>query len=316
MNDKLVSVIIPAYNVAPYIDKCIDSILKQTYQDIEIIIVDDGSTDETGSIIDGYNSSRIKVIHQENAGVTAARLNGVEHATGYWIGFVDGDDILDKTMYERLVLNAEKNNAQISHCGYLIEMPTGTTYVYGTKKLICYPHNEGISALLEGDSFEPSLCNKIYMHSLFGDIDTEKIKLENIRNMEDLLLNYYLFRAANQTIFEDYCLYHYIKRDNSASTSKATFKKWNDILRVFDILLEEDKGENTSTIKSRITATLTRMTYQEYKENDYIIGAKNRLKTFLHDNNDISRRTRLLGYLCAYVSPLYHILYKAYRNKR
>ena len=113
--DKLISVIVAAYNVAPWLSRCIESILAQTYKNLEIILIDDGSTDETSNIIDCYakKDPRIVAVHQKNAGLVAVRDNGIELATGEFMAFVDGDDALDPDMYERLLNNAEKYDADI-----------------------------------------------------------------------------------------------------------------------------------------------------------------------------------------------------------
>ena len=96
MDEKLVSVIIPAYNIEDYIGRCLDSVLSQTYKNLEILVVDDGSSDCTGEILDDYEKKdqRIRVIHKENGGVSSARNIGIEAATGDYIGFVDGDDLM------------------------------------------------------------------------------------------------------------------------------------------------------------------------------------------------------------------------------
>ena len=101
MDEKLVSVIIPAYNIEDYIGRCLDSIISQTYKNLEIIVVDDGSRDRTGEILDNYakKDRRIKVIHKENGGVSSARNKGIEVAEGDYIGFIDGDDLIEPEMY-------------------------------------------------------------------------------------------------------------------------------------------------------------------------------------------------------------------------
>ena len=102
--DDLISVIVPAYNVGQYIGKCLDSILGQTYPNLEIILIDDGSTDSTGEICEAYRErdSRIIVVHQQNQGALAARNAGIEQAQGKYIGFVDGDDWISEQMYQEL----------------------------------------------------------------------------------------------------------------------------------------------------------------------------------------------------------------------
>lgn len=108
--NNLISVIVPAYNIAPWLSRCLDSILAQTYKNLEIIVIDDGSTDGTSQIIDEYvkKDSRIVAIHQKNAGLVAVRNRGIEIAKGDWIGFVDGDDAIDLDMYARVHVKGRK----------------------------------------------------------------------------------------------------------------------------------------------------------------------------------------------------------------
>ena len=127
-----ISVIVPVYNVAGDLPRCLDSILAQTYPHIEIIAVDDGSPDNSGAILDSYadRHPNLRVIHQENGGVTFARLRGVEAASGQWIGFVDGDDEIEPEMYERLMGGAVKYGADISHCGYQMVFEDGRVHYF------------------------------------------------------------------------------------------------------------------------------------------------------------------------------------------
>lgn len=117
---KHISVIVPAYNVEQYIGRCLDSILGQTYTRLEILVVDDGSTDATGSIVDEYarKDDRIKVIHQKNRGLSGARNSALKLATGDYLGFVDGDDFIESTMYEQMLSACEEHGAQICGCAY------------------------------------------------------------------------------------------------------------------------------------------------------------------------------------------------------
>ena len=126
MNNKI-SIIIPAYNIEKYLSATLDSVLVQTYKNIEVIVVDDGSQDRTAAVIDDYakRDSRIIAIHKENGGVTSARLRGLAESTGEWIGFVDGDDLVEPQMFARLLDNALANNADIAHCGYQMVFPDG-----------------------------------------------------------------------------------------------------------------------------------------------------------------------------------------------
>lgn len=241
--DALISVIIPAYNIENYIAKTLDSVLAQTYENLEIIVVNDGSMDGTGSVINAYaaRDSRIKAIHKENGGVSSARLRGVKEATGEWIGFVDGDDYVEPDMYARLLENARKYHAQISHCGYKMVFPSGKIdYYYNTGRTVIQTEKQGCTDLLEGKYVEPGLWNKLYRKELFAGL--EEWLDTSIRINEDLLMNFYLFRQAKLSVFEDVCPYHYVLRKGSAATSRVNAHKLQDPLKVRHILLQETKG--------------------------------------------------------------------------
>ena len=234
MADRI-SVIVPVYNVAADLPRCLDSILVQTYPDIEIIAINDGSPDNSGEILDQYAAkhTNLRAIHKENGGVTSARLCGVREATGDWIGFVDGDDEIEPDMYEHLLNNAVEYDAQISHCGYQMCFADGrVNFFHNTGVLEQHTRTAAIQELLSGERIEPGLCNKLFRSALFQgwEMDT------TIRINEDLLMNYYLFSAAETSVFEDWCPYHYIVRNGSASRAKMNHNKIYDPIRVKDMI--------------------------------------------------------------------------------
>lgn len=231
----LISVIVPVYNVADDLPRCLDSILAQSYPNIEIITVDDGSSDHSGKVLDEYAqmNSNIRVIHKENGGVTSARLRGVTEASGEWIGFVDGDDEIEPDMYERLLRNALEYEAEISHCGYQMLFSDGrVNYFHNTGILEKQDKITALRELLSGESVEPGLWNKLFHKSLFAGLTMPA----DIRINEDLLMNYYLFAAADQTVYDDWCPYHYIVRNTSASRAKLNDHKIYDPIRVKEII--------------------------------------------------------------------------------
>lgn len=119
--DGTVSIILPCYNVAPYLDECLESLVRQTWEDLEIICVNDGSTDDTPAVLRRWaeKDARIRVIDRENGGLSAARNTGIDAATGEYIGFIDPDDYVDISMYACLVEEARKHEAQVTACGYV-----------------------------------------------------------------------------------------------------------------------------------------------------------------------------------------------------
>ena len=230
--DNKISIIVPAYNIETYLARTLDSILDQTYRNLEVIVVNDGSKDGTGAVLDRYaaRDPRIRAIHKENGGVTSARLRGLAKATGEWIGFVDGDDLAEPDMYERLLENSLKYDADISHCGYRMVFPSRVDYYHNTGKLVEQDHDAGLRDLICGSFVEPALWNKLYRRSLFAGI-TEKMDF-SIKINEDVLMNYWLFKASRKSVYEDFCPYHYVLRPGSAATSKLNEHKLRDPMKV------------------------------------------------------------------------------------
>ena len=244
-SEILLSVIVPAYNVAEWLPRCLDSILAQSYGNLEILVIDDGSSDETSQIVDRYAETdpRIRPIHQKNKGLIETRERGIREAKGDYIGFVDGDDEILPEMYEKLLKNAVDYNAQISQCGILYCFYDGRKKpVHGTGVLKVYDRQEGCAALLKGTEMEPSLCNKIYQASLLKDSCMDLTVINN----EDMLRNVVLFDRAERSVMEDFCGYLYWRRSNSMSNNQAAVKNGENILRarkqIFDYVPEELKG--------------------------------------------------------------------------
>lgn len=238
----LISVIVPVYNVAADLPRCLDSILVQTYPHIEIITVDDGSPDNSGEILDHYAAKypNIRVIHKENGGVTSARLRGVQEVSGAWIGFVDGDDEIEPDMYERLMANAQKYDADISHCGYRMVFDDGrVNYFHNTGIVEVHDRPKALRELLSGEQIEPGLCNKLFRRDLFQGWKMD----ESIRINEDLLMNYYLFSNAEISVFDDWCPYHYVIRSASASRARLNLHKIYDPIRVKEIIRQHAPAE-------------------------------------------------------------------------
>lgn len=317
MND-LISIIVPAYNVGNFIRETIESILNQTYNKIEIICINDGSTDNTLQVLKflAASDSKIKVYSKKNEGVTKARQFGVEQAKGEYIGFVDADDKIEPNMFEVLYNNAQKYNADISHCGHDIVWLDGRKdFFYNTGRLVHQGKVSGIKALLSG-SFEPGLWNKLYKRTLLYNLFHSEIMDCSIKINEDLLMNYYLFKDANSTVLEDVCLYHYIKREGSASSSG-----WNkdlvwDPIKVRQIIMKDSIGSEYENDARGVNLFLCINQYNnllkenidEYKEDKRLIR-----ELIISNKNDIRllRKKHAVGAkLIISIPKLYDLLYK------
>lgn len=223
--DELLSVIIPIYNVQSYLKRCVDSVINQTHQNLEIILVDDGSPDRCGQICDDYEKtdSRIKVIHKKNGGLSDARNAGLEVATGEWISFIDSDDWIEPTMYTELLDNAHKYGAEISVGGVNDEIyGNGTTQIVkstfnGKKEVECLEPVEAMRKHLVGSW---AAWDKIYRRELF-----EGIRFPVGEINEDELIMLLLLERCSKIVYTNEVYYHYIRRAYSITTSSFSAAK-------------------------------------------------------------------------------------------
>lgn len=326
MNDKI-SIIIPAYNIENEITRCVESLLEQTYQNLEIILVNDGSSDGTLDVLYALSKRdrRIRVINKNNAGVTRARLDGVRAATGAWIGFVDGDDYVEPMMFETLLQNAYQYDADISHCGYQMVFPSRVDYYYNTGRVVQQDHITGLKDLLIGAFIEPGLWNKLFKRDLFEPfIQSDVMNLE-IRNNEDLLMNFYLFREAKRSVFIDRCFYHYIVRLGSAANSVINEYKLRDPLLVRKIIGDEVVGEPElhRIIEEKIAETLIFLSTMPISEDPDLIkrhraAARKELREMLPGllGEKYSKRTKILATWAALWPWSYCAVHKIYAHMR
>ena len=315
----LVSVIVPVYNVAGELQRCLDSILAQTVDDLEIIAVDDGSTDDSGLILDRYaeDHANLRVIHKENGGVTSARLRGVAEARGEWIGFVDGDDEIEPDMYERLLKNAWTYGAEVSHCGVQMVFPDGRVhFFYNTGKLEKQDRMTALRELLSGKRIEPGLCNKLFRRDLFHGLLHNEMMPANIRINEDLLMNYYLFSNARQTVFHDWCPYHYIVRSTSASRAKLNDHKIYDPIRVKE-MIRQDATEDIQDDAQRAYVNTCINTYHalmfagaEYR--DDLLKVRDLLKDEKESFYLLGKKRALMARMILHVPLVYRLFYGTY----
>ncbi len=261
---KKISVIIPAYNAEQTIERCISSIQNQTHKNLEIIVVNDGSTDSTEDIVKYLQlcDERIKLISIPNGGVSHARNVGIYNATGDYIAFVDSDDYIDSDMYECLIDIAKKYNIKISHCSYknVDENNNIFSIVGNTGNIIELTHDEAMSCILSGNIFSGGLCNKLYASELFIDVRlAEKIKYN-----EDVLTNFYLFDKVEKSVFIDKSFYNYVAYESSSTHSANALLSCQQLLFVSKEMQRLSKGktyENSS--KNRVATCLLNL-YRSY----------------------------------------------------
>ena len=211
--DKMVSIIVPVYNVEKYLEQCINSIINQTYKNIEIILIDDGSTDNSGIICDEYakKDNRIKVIHKDNEGISATRNRGIDESSGKYISFVDSDDYIEKNMIEILYKDIEKENADIAVCNYIIVKDKNNIKKdkNNSYNVIILSQNDALRMCFCNE-FEFYLWNKIFKKTLFNEIKFPKGK-----NSEERYTLPKLIDNSKKIIYDNRKLYYYRIRKNS-----------------------------------------------------------------------------------------------------
>lgn len=224
MEKDMISVVVPVYNVELYLDKCINSILVQSFENIEIILVDDGSTDDSGNICDRYVAidNRVKVIHKDNGGLSDARNVGIRNARGEWLAFIDSDDYITSDALEQLYTAAVENDCQIGVCNMV------RIYEDGEKESFYNPTEELI--VLEGNNrFEtlnqPSVCNKLFKAELF-----KKVHFPKGKYYEDTFIYHKLVYQASRIVLTGLDSYYYLSRRGSILDQKKYTDRYFDMV--------------------------------------------------------------------------------------
>lgn len=220
-----ISIIVPVYNVESYICKCVDSILVQSYKQIEIILVDDGSPDRCPEICDEYarKDKRIKVIHQENGGLSAARNSGIKVASGEYISFVDSDDYIDSDFIEQMYTCAEETNADIVCCGMSV-INSNRTLISVPEDVNCYT-NDRMKLLVQPHGVGDYYMNKFFRRSVLDEFELPEGKL-----YEDIYSMHILFERAHIVVWLNKKLYNYRINESGISHNIVLNPKFMDFV--------------------------------------------------------------------------------------
>lgn len=316
----MISVIVPAYNAAPWLCRCLDSLLAQTYRPLEVVVVNDGSTDHTAEVLKAYAQAHleVKVIRQRNSGVTSARMRGVAEALGEWIGFVDADDQVEPDMYRRLMDNARSAGADISHCGHQVVFPDQrVTYVYNSGLRRNQDHLEGQLDLLRGDQIDGSLCTKLFRKALFQGIGGWMDP--TITNNEDFLMNFYLFSQARSSVYEDFCPYRYLLREGSASYRVLNRHSIFDPIRARQMILDrcepQLKQEARNALLRNLLFAYAQLTVGSCRERGlYRQQVRQQLRQQREHFSVLSPRNRLLANMICIAPWSFRLAYRLYER--
>lgn len=283
MGEKI-SVIVPVYNVEQYLERCVDSIINQTYTNLEIILVNDGSTDNSGKLCDelAKKDERIRVIHKENGGLSDARNRGIDESESDLVGFIDSDDYIDSDMYEVLLKNLNDTDADLSMCA-LYDVYNNTPEVQVTNKETWELSSEqAIKMVMEAKILSVTAVNKLYRKSLFTDLKFEVGKIA-----EDAFIMIKLLDKCEKIVATNEKKYYYVHRENSITTQKFSTKFLNVI---------EAYEQNSNIISEKYPklkdVAQTRMNWAYF----YVLD-----RLLLDDNyNDKELENKLISYLKNY----------------
>ncbi len=275
-----VSVIVPIYNVEGYLSRCIESIINQTLSDIEIILVNDGSTDNSEKIIKKYakKDKRIVALKQENGGVASAKNLGVKNATGEFIGFVDSDDWIDNSMFEKMYNCAKRENSDVVICDFYKYFDDGKMTPIQTMPLV--------SVNIKKDFIMAPCCswNKLYKRGLLKDNS-----FPNGLIYEDLAVTPLLVNKIDKISYINECLYYYFIRCESIMNKTKFKSNFYDILKVGNLITDKVNKDKSYKLyyfeyEYLIIDNLLRDTYFRLKEIEGSYPLLNDIVQFIKDN--------------------------------
>lgn len=317
MVNPAISIIVPIYKVEQYLSRCIDSILNQTFQDFELILVNDGSPDNCGQVCETYaiKDKRIKVIHKENGGLSDARNAGLDICSGEYIGFIDSDDFIHPRMYERLYSVLQKSEALIAQCDfqYFSDIEEILMTVE-TSEFEVYDYKEAIAGIIDNHLLVVNVWNKLYHKSLFENIRFPKGKIH-----EDEYVTYKLFYYAKKIARLEEKLYFYYNNSNGIMRNLNIDHKMHLIQAIeergeFLKINQEDYLYEKSNIILFFNLLKTRYLLQSTersKRDDYLNDINSKVLNLLaeiHKSNQIGKRHQYIIKL-AKIHPVFLRIY-------
>ena len=322
---KKISIIIPVYNAGKHLEQCLKSVIEQTYKNLEIILVNDGSTDMSKEICEEYQKKdpRIILLNQSNVGPAETRNRGLSIATGEYVSFIDSDDYIDKDFYNELLKRIIEDNSDISICKHVeVKNNQNIHMVYNYKEKIITSNNI-MQLFLSGDTINAYLWNKLYRRELF-----ENIRFENLKMLEDLDVMYRVLDKCKKISFVDKELYFY-RCDNSNSLSKNCSKEMIDdyefaINKMYDFFKERKYLFEAINVNKIIMYTpfFSSISCSQYYKNDekFKESYLDFKKAFRYIKKEkklkkINQKSLLKGFILYYNKSLYYEIYRKKMKK-
>jgi glycosyltransferase involved in cell wall biosynthesis len=319
MKDKI-SVVIPMYNASKYLKKCIDNVINQKYSNLEIILVDDGSTDNCLEICNKYSKidDRIVVIHKENGGLSSARNAGIEKATGKYITFIDSDDVVEKDYINILYDGIKKYKTKMCIGGLKTVYENGKVVDNSLKKTYKLSKMETFKKMLYTDGVSISAWSKLYDISLFKNVEYTVGRL-----FEDTSTTYKLIDQCDNISISDYPIYNYYIRKLSITSSKFNIKKLDWIISAIEMTsyLKKKYKELSSACTAYMMYThigvlsSLAMNDKDYKKerNEIISYIKANKKKYISDKN-VQNNYKLVCRLICFNYFIFKIFLKTYQR--
>lgn len=317
---ELVSIVIPVYNCERYIQKNVESIIGQSYQNLEIIYVDDGSTDASVGILRAYaeNDARIIIIQQKNQGVSAARNMGLKVATGAYISFVDADDYVDSRYIETLLHCLNKESADVSCCGLVLHRPDKDIPLHDAEVVYVWNQQEAVEHLLIGDLLEPSVWGKMFCREVLLNVKFHT----DIKYSEDYLFNLEVFQNCKKAASCGNAYYHYVLHENSATTNASILKRAEDMIHVAEAAADMQFEANISLLlqKRKYIGYLTAYNSLLYSNGNEVEALKQKIRKRIKANKkdyrriDLTKRELFFYYGISYYPHLYEWVFRGIKQ--
>lgn len=290
--DELVSFIVPVYNMENSLGMCLDSILGQTIDNIEVVLIDDGSKDKSGEICDSYaaKDERIHVIHKENGGIADAMNAGLDHAAGDYILFVDSDDFVDASMAEIMLKDMKRTNSDIVQCGYIIHSADGRIVrnVEG-KEMEVVGKDKILETYFLWRGIGGNLSAKLFKAELFSDI-----RMPKGRTFADVpIIPLILYKCKRYKIIEEK-FYHIVSNPKSASRSGLNESKYRDLMYNVEVVSEfiKEKCPQLTYHIYYLKASTVALFYEKVKNSSELDNVKQKIKLFEKEFKENFRELR------------------------
>lgn len=324
-----ISFIVPVYNAKDYLDKCISSIIEQTHNNIEVLLVDDGSDDGSDTVCDRYGEmdERVKVFHAKNKGVSVARNTGIENSFGKWISFVDADDYLNPDFAKNMLKESEQHNADIIASNYVLERENQSVEQYFFSRCIDFACDDIYKYLvidsILGSNTKTNIgvpWGKLYRREFI--ISNQLSFMPGLKRMQDSLFNAYAFSKAENVYFFNACLYHYRQWKNSAvhkytpDFEKTCMDLLDEYARFFKEIGVEDSTGIINIKKIQLYYELLRVDICHKQNNSSLHNKIKRIRACSKNLPDIYQnkyiRKLRMKHLAAYYMSRLHMYYPLY----